>query len=153
MLEGVRLVTVHPALVHFTLGGLPILVLAYAIAAWRRSERWTFTGDMALFVTASITVLTAAFGLVSNWTVPWPGGLDVWRWLHVAVGVATTVLLLAFAFARAVARRRGGSSGKGVVAVALLVSSVAAFAGWIGGDVLVLDEAAFGGSSASVLMG
>lgn len=140
MLEGVRLVTLHPALVHFTLGGLPIIVLAYVMAAWRRSERWTFAGDVALFVTAAVTVLTAAFGLVSNWTVPWPGGLGVWRWLHLAFGASTAVLLLGLGCARALARRRGVPSGKNAALIALLTSGVAAFAGWVGGDVLVFHS-------------
>lgn len=40
-MEIIRLVTVHPMLVHFTLGGLPLIILAYAVAARRQSARWT----------------------------------------------------------------------------------------------------------------
>jgi AraC-like DNA-binding protein len=39
-------------------------------------------GDAALFVTAAATLATGTFGLVSNAVVPWPGGLETFRFLH-----------------------------------------------------------------------
>jgi uncharacterized membrane protein len=139
MLHVVRLATVHPALVHFTIGALPIIVIAYAVAAWRRSEAWTLAGDVALVVAAAITILTGLFGLVSNAVVPWPGGIQTWRWLHLGFGVATTVLLALFAAVRLVVRH-GGPAGPGTVAAAIGVAAVAAFTGWIGGEVLVFHS-------------
>jgi uncharacterized membrane protein len=52
MFHVVRLATIHPALAHFTIGGLPLIVAAYAIAVWRRSPAWTLVGDAALVLTA-----------------------------------------------------------------------------------------------------
>ena len=106
MLEFARLVTVHPALVHFTIGALPIVIVAYAMAAVRRSPAWTFVGDVALTSTAALTLFTFAFGLVSNAMVRWPGGLDTWRWLHLAFGALSTLLLAGLAGFRLFQRRR-----------------------------------------------
>src|SRR5207302_5671801 len=88
MFHLVRIETIHPALAHFTVGGLPLIVVAYAIAVWRRSPAWTLVGDAGLVVTAALTLGTAAFGLVSNAVVPWPGGLEEWRQIHLIGGVA-----------------------------------------------------------------
>src|SRR5579883_555912 len=96
-LSVLRLVTVHPSLVHFTIGALPLLLLAYAVAAWRRSERWTFVGDVTLFVTAVLTLLVAAFGLVASFVMAWPADVGTWRWIHLAVGAGVTAALLVFA--------------------------------------------------------
>ena len=94
MLTAVRLVTVHPVLTHFTIGGLPLIVIAYGIAVWGRWPAWTRVGDAALVVTAVLTLFTLAFGLVSNFVLPWPGGIAIWRWVHLGFGVATTVALV-----------------------------------------------------------
>jgi uncharacterized membrane protein len=137
MIEIVRLSTVHPALVHFTIGTLPLIVTAYAVAARRRSERWTFAGDAALAITAAITVATAAFGLVSNAVVPWPGGLALWRWLHLGFGAASAAALLVFATVRWWRRQTSPTSGGGTFVAALVVTLLVGFTGWIGGEVLV----------------
>ena len=132
-----RLATVHPLLAHFTLGGLPLIVVAYAMAAWRRSPSWTLIGDAALGLTAALTLATGIFGLVSNAVVPWPGGIERWRWLHLGGGVATTLLLLLFALVRLVRGQRERATGAATLAVALAVCGVAGATGWIGGEVLV----------------
>ncbi len=130
-----RLVTVHPALVHFTVGAMPLLVLAYAVAAARRSARWSFAGDVVLWTTTALTVATFAFGLVSNAALFWPGGTGPWRWVHLAAGALSLALLGALSGVRAA--RRARTAGRGfavaVVAVALLIG----FTGWVGGEVLV----------------
>jgi hypothetical protein len=136
MFHVVRWATVHPALAHFTIGGLPLIVIAYTVAMWRRSPAWTLVGDAALVVTAALTLATGVFGLVSNAIVSWPGGIERWRWLHLGFGVATTLSLALFATARLVLRG-AANSGRGAVAAALLVAGLAGFTGWIGGEVLV----------------
>src|SRR5262245_6584326 len=108
MLHVVRWATIHPALAHFTIGGLPLIVIGYAVAVWRRSPAWTLVGDAALVVTAALTLATGAFGLVAN-AQPWPGGIESWRWIHLGAGVATTVLLALFAAARLVFRGEGAA--------------------------------------------
>ncbi len=134
----VRLVTVHPALVHFTIGAVPVLVLAYVMAVARRSPQWTFVGDVTAAITAAITLATAAFGLVSNWTVTWPGGLATYRWLHLALGAAATLTLGALAVSRLLARRRGDRvAGKAPLSAAIVFAGLVAATGWIGGEVLV----------------
>jgi uncharacterized membrane protein len=50
----IRLVTVHPFLVHFSIGILPVMVLGYAAAVWFKSERWSFVGDAATVACAGI---------------------------------------------------------------------------------------------------
>lgn len=133
-----RLVTVHPILTHFTIGVIPILVLAYAMAYLRRSEKWTFAGDATLVLTALITVVTAGFGLVSFFVLEWPGGLGTWRWLHLGFGAGTAALFAAFAIARLVGRRRRGPlSGAGALLSAAGLALVVTFTGWLGGEVLV----------------
>src|SRR5512134_3358792 len=102
----IRATTVHPALVHFTLGVVPVFLVAYAIASARRSPRWTFAGDVAVWIGAALTPATVASGLVSNALVSWPGGMQVWRWLHLGLAVASAVLFLALAVARLRALRR-----------------------------------------------
>lgn len=136
-MDPVRLVTVHPALVHVTLGAIPIIVLAYVIGWWKRSERWTFAGDVALAIAALGTLAAAAFGLVAFLALDWPGGLGLWRWLHLALGVTSTVVLVAFAAVRLARRRRhpvgGGASAWASIAIGLVVLGT----GWVGGEVLV----------------
>lgn len=135
MFHVVRWVTVHPALAHFTIGGLPLIVIGYAIAVWRRSPAWTLVGDAALVVTAALTLGTGAFGLVAN-TQPWPGGLETWRWIHLATGVATTLLLATLAALRIVFRG-DEAAGPRTLGAALVVATLAGFTGWVGGEVLV----------------
>src|SRR5262245_24453735 len=135
-----RLETIHPSLVHVTIGALPIIVVAYAVAAWRRSHAWSFAGDVALVTTAAFTLATGASGLVSNAVVPWPGGIELWRWLHLGLGIASTVLLGTFAVARLVLRRRDPATGPRTCAAALAVACVIIATGWIGGDVLVFSS-------------
>jgi hypothetical protein len=129
-------------LVHVTLGALPVLVLAYVVAAVRRSERWTFAADAVLVTTAVVTLATFAFGLVSNATVSWPGGLGTWRWLHLALGITTTSALAVLAAFRLFRRRRQAVPLTGVptALAALGVAAVAAATGWVGGEVLVFHS-------------
>lgn len=137
-MEILRLVTVHPLLVHLTLGSIPLVLLAYAVAAARRSAAWTLAGDLCLGFAAVVTLATFSFGLVSNAILDWPGGLGFWRWMHLGFGAATTAVLVTAAVARFVRRARGGSvSGLPVLAASGVVALLAAFTGWIGGEVLV----------------
>ena len=140
MFHVVRLATIHPALTHFTIGGLPLIVIAYAIAAWRRSPAWTLVGDAALVVTAALTLATGIFGLVSNAVVPWPGGIETWRWIHLGFGVATTTLLAALAVLRLVFRRADRPIAPPLLVVVVIVAGVALFTGWVGGEVLVFHS-------------
>jgi hypothetical protein len=135
MFHVIRVATIHPLLAHFTLGGLPLMIVAYFVAATRRSPAWTLVGDAALVLTAALTLGTGVMGLVSNAIVPWPGGIEGWRWLHLGFGVATTALLAAFALVRLM-RRRTVAGGSTLLA-ALVVAGVAGVTGWIGGEVLV----------------
>jgi uncharacterized membrane protein len=137
MFHVVRLATIHPALTHFTIGGLPLIVIAYAIAVWRRSPAWTLVGDAALVVTAALTVGTGVFGLVSNAVVPWPGGIESWRWIHLGFGIATTTLLAALAALRLVFRRPDTPASPALLGCVVVVAAVALFTGWVGGEVLV----------------
>ncbi|HEY2747271.1 MAG TPA: DUF2231 domain-containing protein [Polyangia bacterium] len=130
----------HPALAHFTIGGLPLIVIAYAMAVRRRSPAWTFVGDVALIVTAALTLATGIFDLVSNAVVSWPGGIEKWRWLHLGFGVTTTALLAILAALRIVFRRGDVAIGRAMFAAALAVAAVAGFTGWIGGEVLVFHS-------------
>ena len=138
MLSFLRLSTIHPIFVHFTIGALPVLVLAYAIAAVKRDEKWTFVGDVTACVTALLTIVTFVFGLVSNWTLDWPGGLGAYRWGHLALGAFSTVLLCAFAAIR-LARRRHVNRPAGVetVGTVAFLAIVILGTGWVGGEVLV----------------
>ena len=140
MFHVVRLATIHPALTHFTIGGLPLIVIAYAIAVWRRSPAWTLVGDAALVVTAALTLGTGIFGLVSNAVVPWPGGIETWRWIHLGFGVATTTLLAALAALRLVFRRADTPISPALLGCVVIVASVALFTGWVGGEVLVFHS-------------
>lgn len=138
MLTFLRLTSVHPILVHTTIGVIPVLLLAYVVAATRRDDRWAFAADVMLVATAAITLATATFGLVSNAVLEWPGGLSTWRWLHLGFGAFSTVLLVAFAGLRIVVRRRGKpAAGFETVATAALIGIMVGFTGWIGGEVLV----------------
>ena len=130
----------HPALVHVTLGVLPVIVVAYALAIARRSDRWSFAGDVALWVGAIFTMGTAASGLVANALVPWPAGLATWRWLHLGAAVASAVVFLGLAGVRLRAFRRGAAAGRGTLAAALVLSAMLGVTGWIGGEVLVFHS-------------
>jgi uncharacterized membrane protein len=131
-----RLVTVHPALVHFALGTLPLIVLAYGVASLRRSERWAFVGDVATWLTAAIALVAAAFGLASWVTLRWPGGVERWRNLHVGFGVAFVATLLTLALSRA-RRRASGTATFGTLGAALGVGLLGVVTAWIGGEQLV----------------
>jgi uncharacterized membrane protein len=139
-IEILRLVTIHPALVHFALGGLPIILLSYLLARWQRSERWSFVGDVATVVTAAAATASLASGLLSNALVPWPGGLETWRAIHLSGGVASAVALVTLAVARLAVRRRSPGSGNAAVAGALVAAALVGFTGWVGGDVLVFHS-------------
>jgi uncharacterized membrane protein len=132
-----RLVTVHPALVHFALGPLPIVVAAYAVATFTRSERWAFVGDVTLTTAAILTVAALSFGVVSNALLAWPGGFDQWRWLHVGFGIASTVVVVGLCLARLLTRRRAVCAGSWVLGASVVASVLMLLTAWIGGEVLV----------------
>lgn len=131
----VRLVTLHPGLVHFAIGTLPLALVAYAIAAARRSERWTFVGDVTIYASAIAALASTASGLVSFVEVAWVGSSGSWRWVHLACGATGTALLVAFAIARW--RARGTIARARTFAFAACSAAVIAFTGWLGGEVLV----------------
>lgn len=138
--SAIRATTVHPALVHVTLGVVPVIVVAYAVAVSRRSERWSFAGDVALWVGAVFTVATAASGLVANALLPWPAGLSTWRWLHLGAAAASAVLFLGLAAIRLRDCRRGITAGRRVLAAAVVLAAMLGVTGWIGGEVLVFHS-------------
>lgn len=137
MLPALRVLTVHPALVHVPLGAAPILLVAYALAAWRRSSEWARAGDVALVIAVPFTLLAFAFGLVSNAVAQWPGGLHLWRVAHLVLGAITCALYLGLAGLRWFQRRQGAPSGWVSAAGAALVALAVGATGWIGGEVLV----------------
>jgi uncharacterized membrane protein len=133
-----RLVTIHPILVHLTLGGIPLMLIAYYFAARTRSPQWLFAGDFILIATALVTVGTGLFGFVSLFAIDWPGGLDLWRWLHLALGVATAGIVWIMAILRSIGRKRGGLPNyPGLLSASCAAMVFATFAGWVGGEVLV----------------
>jgi uncharacterized membrane protein len=138
--ELVRLVTVHPALVHFAVGGIPIMLVAYVVARWARSERWSFVGDVAAVVTAAAAMASLASGLLANALVPWPGGLETWRAIHLTGGAISAAALVSLAVARLSVRRRHPVIGNAALGGALLASTAVLFTGWVGGDVLVFHS-------------
>lgn len=136
----IRATTVHPLLVHVTLGAVPVFLVAYAVAAARRSAQWSFAGDLAVWVGAAATVGAVAFGFVANALVPWPGGLGLWRWLHLGLGLASGLLYVALAGARLRASRRAVAASRRTLAAALALALLLAGTGWIGGEVLVFHS-------------
>src|SRR6185312_16969025 len=70
----------------------------------------------------------------------WPGGIESWRWTHLGFGIATTVLLATLAVLRLAFRRSDVPARAPVFAAAIIVAGVAAFTGWIGGEVLVFHS-------------
>lgn len=139
-LEVLRWVTLHPALVHFPIGAVPVLVVAYGIGAWRKSERWTFAGDVVAAVSAGLTLVAFAFGWISNALVPWPGGIELWRWIHLGFGILSTALLTGLAAGRLLARRRHPVVGRRGLAAAFAAGTAILVTGWIGGEVLVFHS-------------
>jgi uncharacterized membrane protein len=139
-LDPLRLVTIHPLLVHFTIGLVPLVVLSYALAAYRRSPGWTFVGDVGACLGAGLTLAALAFGLVSNAVVPWPGGIEQWRWLHLVGGAVSSALFLALAGGRLRARRAAPTSGRAALVTSVALAAVVGATGWIGGEVLVFHS-------------
>lgn len=138
LMHPVRLATIHPLLAHLTIGGTVIFVIAYLIGAQRKSSAWTFAGDAVLVVTTVFTVGTLIFGLVSNVIVPWPGGIEIWRALHLWLAVAATVALVGLSVVRLRQRRHSDAPPSTVMALGILaVAGAIAGTGWIGGEVLV----------------
>jgi uncharacterized membrane protein len=135
--EPIRWVTVHPALVHFPLGILPLAALAYVMAAARRSRPWTFAGDVALIAGSLAVAVAGVFGIVAWLVVQWPGGLDPWRWIHLGAGVSSVALALVAMIARLATIRRYPTVGAGWAAAAVGLSVLVLFTGWVGGEVLV----------------
>lgn len=140
ILAPVRLATVHPALAHLTIGGVAIMAIAYLIGARLRSARWIFTGDAVLFITTAVTVATLIFGLVSNVVVPWPGGLELWRDIHLWLAVAGTFALALFAILRWRQRRENETINLATLGAMLLIAGAIGATGWIGGEVLVFHS-------------
>jgi hypothetical protein len=138
ILHPVRLATVHPLLAHMTIGGTVIFVLLYLIGAQRRSSAWAFAGDVVLVVTTVFTVGTFLFGLVSNTVVPWPGGIERWRDVHLWLGFAATLALIMMSGVRLRQRRKVEGPPSLLTALGILVAAGGiAVTGWIGGEVLV----------------
>jgi hypothetical protein len=138
ILHPVRLATVHPLLAHMTIGGTVMFVLAYVIATQRRSSAWTFAGDVVLILTTLFTVGTFLFGLVSNYVVPWPGGIELWRAIHLWLAFAATLALVMMSVVRLRQRRGSDAPPRLTTGLGIVVAAGAiAVTGWIGGEVLV----------------
>lgn len=136
-MQVIRLVTIHPALVHVTMGTLPVILIAYTMAHRHRSDRWTFVGDTTLAISAITTLLAVAFGIVSFVRIDWVGSSGLWRWVHMFVGVAASLLISIFGVVRLRRRARRPVSGRGAVLASVAVVAVTSVAGWIGGEILV----------------
>ena len=153
MFEFARLTTLHPALVHLPLGAIPLATLAYVMASLKRSERWLFVGDVALSFAGVGITLAAAFGFVAYFRLDWPGGLGPWPLVHLVLGTVTTIsvwLLLAARWRthrwlkeRATATQsltqpftRTATAWHWALA-SIGISLLAAFTGYIGGEILV----------------
>lgn len=137
MFQGLRGITVHPALVHLPLGLVALAALAAVLSARRRSARWTFVGDVALWSAALSALVSGGFGALSFALLDWPTTLSPWPWVHLAVAAAGTLVLLAAGALRWHARRVAGVYRSGMVAAVLAGAALLGFAGWIGGEVLV----------------
>lgn len=140
MLDGLRLLTLHPAAVHLPIGILVLSAALYVIAAARRSERWTFSADIAVAFGALTALLSAGLGLLSWYRLEWPGGLGDWPNLHLAFGSATVALSLGLAVYRFVRRRTVQVARWGAASVAVGLALVTLLTGWIGGEVLVFHS-------------
>jgi len=153
MFEFARLTTLHPALVHLPLGAIPLATIAYVMATLKRSERWLFVGDVALGFSGVAIAVAAAFGFVAYFRLDWPGGLGPWPLVHLVLGVVTTVsvwLLIAARWRnqrwlkqRAIESPRlskpfasAGTAWNWALA-SVGISLLAAFTGYIGGEILV----------------
>lgn len=132
-----RLVTVHPILVHLTIGLVPLVVAGYVAARVLKSERWSFVADVALYACAAVTVATAAFGLISYFALDWPGGLEVWKGLHLAFGSATALMLVVLVGYRLGSRKQHPLGSWQTIVASSVIAVFVAFTGWVGGEVLV----------------
>lgn len=153
MFEFARLTTLHPALVHLPLGAIPLATLAYIMASLKRSERWLFVGDVALSFTGIAITLAAAFGFVAYFRLDWPGGLGPWPLVHLVLGTVTTVsvwLLLATRWRTQRWLKQHATAGQPLkqpftraatawswAFASIGISLLAAFTGYIGGEILV----------------
>jgi uncharacterized membrane protein len=145
MFDMARLSTIHPAVVHLPLGVIPLMLFAYVVATVRRSPAWGFTADVALWFSVVVVTIAAAFGYVSYFTLSWPGGLEPWPQLHLALGTITTLAvwsLGAFRWrasrrARGVATQSNPSIDRRWSFAALGITVLALATGYIGGEILV----------------
>jgi uncharacterized membrane protein len=159
MFDLIRLSTLHPALVHLPLGVIPLVLVAYAIAASQHSGRWMFAGDVALGFASISALLAAALGYIAYFSVQWPGGLAPWPLAHLIGGTTTTLGLWIMAALRWRSVQRDIRSTAGpqspkphrlrwaIGALGLTVLVLAT--GYIGGEVLVF-HAGIGVKAASL---
>ena len=141
MFHVVRLATIHPALAHFTIGGLPLIVIAYAMAVWRRSPAWTLVGDAALVVTAALTLGTGPLrpGIER-------GGALAGRHRDLALDPSRLSASRRrrcsrrFAVLRLCSVARIRRFRRRCSAALVIVAGVAVFTGWVGGEVLVFHS-------------
>lgn len=137
MFDALRLLTVHPALVHLPIGILVLAAVLYVLAAARRSERWTFAADASLAFGAASALIAGAFGLASYFALEWPGGLGPWPVIHLGFGVATAVLSTGLAAWRLWRRRKVQLVSWGSALAASALALVTIFTGYVGGEILV----------------
>lgn len=136
-IEFLRLETVHAALVHFTIGSLPLIFISHLIGWWRRSAQFTFAGDVALVFGAMSALASVASGIVAFLILDWPHGLDRFAWIHIAFGGTTAATLVAFATARLLVRRAHVVTGWRSALTGCVVMVLGIATGWVGGEVLV----------------
>ena len=147
MFDALRITTLHPAVVHLPLGILPWIVVAYALAAAKRSERWMFVADASLIFLVVTALASGALGYLAFFTLSWPGGLGPWPIVHLILGTATTLGALVLGAlrlrsVRSAARQGGMPRNLRPIATRWMLSSLALTVlglstGYIGGEVLV----------------
>lgn len=131
----------HPILVHFPIALLPVSVAADTIGLFGHVVSLSNTAVWTL-IAAAASLATVAAGFYDMYRAPLSEDTHVRVHRHMRVGLALTTAILGLATWRGLIYVQGGVVPIYYLDLAVLGVALAAFQGWLGGE-LVYGDAVF----------
>ena len=133
---------VHPILVHFPIALLPLSVAADTIGLFGHIVSLSHTAVWTLLAAAVASVGTVAAGFYDMYRAPLSEEAHARVHRHMRVGLVLATAIIGLATWRGLIHLHGGIVPIYYLDVAVLGVALAAFQGWLGGE-LVYEDAVF----------
>ena len=129
----------HPILVHFQIALLPVSVAADAVGLFGHIVSLSHTAMWTLLSAAASSVGTVAAGFYDMYRAPLSEETHVRVHRHMRVGLVLAMAIIGLATWRGLIHLHGGIVPIYYLDIAVLGVALAAFQGWLGGELVYGD--------------